>query len=45
VFRRVVTDATMGLYFGGEKQPEADFVFATVQTLSRNLDRFGLRLF
>ena len=41
VFRRVVPDATMGLYYGGEKRPDADFVFAAVQTLSRNLDRFA----
>jgi superfamily II DNA or RNA helicase/diadenosine tetraphosphate (Ap4A) HIT family hydrolase/HKD family nuclease len=40
VFRRVNPEATMGLYFGEEKQPEADFVFATVQTLSGSLDRF-----
>lgn len=41
VFRRVVPDATMGLYYGGEKRPDADFVFAAIQTLSRNLDRFA----
>jgi superfamily II DNA or RNA helicase len=32
--------ATMGLYTGADKQPDADFVFATVQTMSRYLDRF-----
>jgi superfamily II DNA or RNA helicase len=41
VFRRVNSEATMGLYFGGEKEPEADFIFATVQTLSGHLDRFA----
>jgi len=41
VFRRVVPEATMGLYYGGEKRPDADFVFAAIQTLSRNLDRFA----
>lgn len=41
VFRRVYPEATMGLYLGGEKEPEAEFVFATVQTLSRHLDRFA----
>lgn len=40
VFRNVHPEATMGLYFGGEQQPDADFVFATVQTLSDSLDRF-----
>ncbi len=42
VFRRVIPDATMGLYHGGEKKsPNAAFVFASVQTLSRNLDHFA----
>lgn len=41
IFRQVARDSTMGLYFGGEKQPQADFVFATVQTLSRNLGQFA----
>ena len=41
VFRRVNSEARMGLYFGGEKEPEADFIFATVQTLSGHLDRFA----
>ena len=41
VFRRVIPNASMGLYYGGEKQPDADIVFASVQTLSRNLDRFA----
>ncbi|WP_286149196.1 DUF3427 domain-containing protein [Mycobacterium sp. IS-1496] len=40
VFRRVHPRATMGLYFGGEKRPDADFVFATVQTLAGRLDSF-----
>lgn len=40
VFRQVMPTATMGLYTGDDKQPDADFVFATVQTMSRNLDEF-----
>ncbi|OBJ70974.1 DUF3427 domain-containing protein [Mycobacterium sp. 1274756.6] len=40
VFRRVIPDASLGLYYGGEKQPGADIVFASVQTLSRSLDAF-----
>ncbi len=40
VFRQVMPTATMGLYYGGDKQPDADFVFATVQTMSRYLDQF-----
>lgn len=35
-FRRVLPKGTtMGLYAGGERTPDADCVFATVQTLSR----------
>ncbi len=45
VFRLVRPEATMGLYFGGEKQPAADFVFATVQTLSGSLHRFAPEAF
>ena len=41
VFRRVIPDASLGLYYGGEKRPDAEIVFASVQTLSRNLDRFA----
>lgn len=40
VFRQVLPTATMGLYTGDDKQPDADFVFATVQTMSRYLDQF-----
>ncbi|WP_168702510.1 DUF3427 domain-containing protein [Gordonia paraffinivorans] len=41
VFRRIMPTATMGMYFGGQKEYEADIVFASVQTLSRNLDLFA----
>jgi len=41
VFRRVQPDADLGLYYGGEKQPDARAVFASVQTLAGNLDRFA----
>lgn len=40
VFRQVQPDADLGLYYGGEKQPDARIVFASVQTLSADLDRF-----
>lgn len=40
VFRQVMPTATMGLYTGDDKQPDADFVFATVQTMSRYLGQF-----
>ena len=40
VFRQVMPTATMGLYTGDDKQPDADFVFATVQTMARYLDQF-----
>jgi len=45
VFRQVIPDASLGLYYGGEKQPAADIVFASVQTLARNLDRFAANAF
>jgi len=40
VFRRVQPDADLGLYYGGEKQPGARVLFASIQTLAGNLDRF-----
>lgn len=40
VFRAVRPDAELGLYYGKEKQGDADVVFASVQTLSRRLDQF-----
>ena len=41
VFRRVQPDADLGLYHGGQKQPDARIVFASVQTLARNLRGFA----
>lgn len=41
VFRQVRPDAELGLFMGAEKQPDADVVFASVQTLTRHLDSFG----
>ena len=41
VFRRVQPDADLGLYYGGEKQPDARILFAGVQTLAGNLHRFA----
>ncbi|HTX82806.1 MAG TPA: DEAD/DEAH box helicase family protein [Streptosporangiaceae bacterium] len=41
VFRRVQPDADLGLYYGGEKRPEARVLFAGVQTLAGNLHRFA----
>lgn len=41
VFRLVMPTATLGLYYGEEKRPDADIVFASVQTLSRHLDVFA----
>ncbi len=41
VFRRVQPGADLGLYYGGEMQPGARAVFASVQTLSANLPRFS----
>ena len=41
VFRRVQPDADLGLYYGGEKQPDARVLFASIQTLAGNLHRFA----
>jgi superfamily II DNA or RNA helicase len=41
VFRRVQPDADLGLFYGGEKQPEARVLFAGVQVLAANLHRFA----
>jgi len=35
-FRRIRPEASIGLYMGSERVPEADILFASVQTLSRN---------
>ena len=40
VFRRVQPDAELGLYYGGAKKPDARVLFASIQTLAGNLDRF-----
>lgn len=42
-FRRIRPEASLGLYSGQEKQPSADVVFASVQTLARreHRDRFA----
>jgi superfamily II DNA or RNA helicase/diadenosine tetraphosphate (Ap4A) HIT family hydrolase len=40
VFRRVQPDAELGFYYGGAKQPEARVLFAGVQALAANLDKF-----
>jgi len=42
-FRRIRPTAVLGLYTGGEKAPDADVLFASIQTLgrTRHLDRFA----
>ena len=42
-FRRIRPEARLGLYTGTEKQPDADVLFASVQTLgrARHLERFA----
>jgi superfamily II DNA or RNA helicase/diadenosine tetraphosphate (Ap4A) HIT family hydrolase/HKD family nuclease len=40
VFRKVQPDGDFGLYYGGERRPDARVVFASVQTLARRLDAF-----
>ena len=41
VFRRVRPDADLGLYYGGEKHPDAGVLFASVQMLAGNLHLFA----
>lgn len=40
VFRQVRPDAELGIFSGAEKQPDADVVFASIQTLHRRLGEF-----
>ena len=40
VFRRVRPDGDLGLYYGGEKEPDARVVFASIQTLAGRLSQF-----
>ncbi len=41
VFRKIHPDASLGMYTGKQKSPEADVLFAGVQTLSLHLDEFA----
>lgn len=41
VFRQVQPDGDLGLYYGGEKDPTARIVFASVQTLAGRLEHFA----
>ncbi|MGB3411814.1 MAG: DUF3427 domain-containing protein [Microthrixaceae bacterium] len=41
VYRQVAPNLELGLYNGSEKQPDADVVFASIQTISRRLDLFS----
>jgi len=41
VFRQVMPEVSMGFYTGAEKSPDARIVFASVQTLARNIGRFA----
>ena len=45
VFRRVRPSADLGLYYGKDKSPDSEVVFASVQTLSRHLDEFEATAF
>ncbi len=42
-FRRICPAARFGLYTGNEREPEADIIFASIQTLgrTRHLERFA----
>ncbi len=46
-FRRIRPEAHLGLYSGKEKTPEADVLFASIQTIGRkvHLEKFGARDF
>ncbi len=39
-FRRVRPDGRFGFFLGADKDADADVLFASIQTLQRNLDRF-----
>lgn len=39
-FRQVRPDGRFGFFLGADKDPEADVVFASIQTLHRHLNRF-----
>ena len=39
-FRRVRPDGRFGFFLGADRDPEADVVFASIQTLHRHLNRF-----
>ncbi len=39
-FRQVQPDGDFGLYFGGEKQPDARVVFASIATLANRFEEF-----
>jgi len=41
VFRTVMPDCDAGLFTGSDKMPDADVVFASVQSLGRALSRWG----
>lgn len=40
-YRRIRSDATFGLYNGQEKSPEAQILFASIQTLNNHLQAFA----
>jgi len=40
IFRKVHPEASLGLFYGGEKTPNADVVFASIQTLTRHYHQF-----
>ncbi len=41
VYRQVAPGLELGLYNGSEKYPDADVVFASIQTITRRLDKFA----
>lgn len=45
VFRKVRPGSRLTMFTGGTKQPDGDVVFASVQSLQRNLDRFDPEAF
>ena len=45
VFRTVIPGCDAGLYVGGERAPDANFVFASVQSLAGALDRWAPNAF
>ncbi|WP_300361479.1 DUF3427 domain-containing protein [Fusobacterium sp.] len=39
-FKKIIKEKTLGKYTGNKKELDRDFIFSTIQTLHKNLDKF-----